>query len=101
MSNSIRFCWATLELRVQHDRVECGSPETLEHFEWLAGVMAELDRKAGRTVTYDQERLAHERPEHIREVDRAIRMDEELRAVIVRPMSTATLEPDPAPLEAA
>jgi hypothetical protein len=52
-------------------------------------------------VTYDQERLARERPKLIREADRAIRMDEELRAVLVRPMSAATLGPDPAPLEAA
>jgi hypothetical protein len=39
--------WYDLEQFVQRDRDATGDPRYFEHFEWLAGRMNELDRRAG------------------------------------------------------
>jgi hypothetical protein len=64
-------------------------------FEWLAGLFAKFDRKAGEPAAYDAEYLAHRVPDMLESYRRAVRTFEELRAVIVRPESRA--DPDTGP----
>ena len=97
MGNLIRLWWACLAPHVQLSRDRYGDSAIGEEFEWLAGVVAEMDVKAGSTLRYDQAYLAGILPQLIENNADAVRVDEELRAVIVRPMSTGTLTPEVSP----
>ncbi|MEO6207482.1 MAG: hypothetical protein ABIP77_05970 [Candidatus Limnocylindrales bacterium] len=77
---------------MERERIE--DPRVYEEFEWLAGLMAEMDRKAGNTKVFDEAYLARQLPRFIENNLELIRVAEELRAVIVRPMSPASLTPD-------
>ena len=44
--------WLTPSTHLWREREE--EPRLQEHFEWLVGLMAEMDRKAGSTLTYDE-----------------------------------------------
>ncbi len=68
-------------------------PEIYEHFEWLAGRMAKLDREAGAQLSFDTDYLARQLHTFIDNNRDAIHLAQELRAVIVRPMSTASVTP--------
>ena len=76
-------------------------PALYENFEWLAGLMAEMDRKVGKTATFDEANRAILIPLYIERNREVVRIAEESRAVLVRPLSTASLTPDPAPSPAA
>jgi hypothetical protein len=93
---SIRTWWGWLAPSTQFERVRDDDPAIYEHFEWLAGLMAEMDRKAGKTATYDEANRASLLPVYIERNREIIRTAEEVRAVVVRPMSTASLTADPA-----
>ena len=67
---------------------------TGEHFEGLAGVMADMEGKAGLS-SYDEERLASTLDWRIPGARSEIRIAEELRAVIVRPLSPPLMDPTP------
>jgi hypothetical protein len=71
-------------------------PRLSRHHEWLAGVVAEMDRKAGLGPSYDEAFLANTIDERIQRARDMIRVAEELRAVMVRPMSPA-MPPAPPP----
>jgi len=94
----IPLWWATLAPFERRYRIESGDPTGGVHFEWLAGVMAEMARKAGGGVRFDEAYLASTFDRRIQRARDEIRLEEDLRAVIVRPMSPATL---PAPPPAA
>jgi hypothetical protein len=54
-------------------------------FEWLAGLFAKYDRKAGEPAAYDAAYIAERVPDLLESNRRAIRLFEELRAVVIRP----------------
>jgi hypothetical protein len=97
---SIRTWWGWLAPATYFERERDDDPALHEHFEWLAGLMAEMDRKAGKTATYDEANRASLLPLYIERNLDIIRTAEEMRAVVVRPMSTATLAPAPPPSSA-
>lgn len=47
-STSPQVVWAWLAPWARWRRAETGSPQMMEDLEWLAGLMAEMDRRAGR-----------------------------------------------------
>ncbi len=83
--------WALLTPFVAAMRTKVGTSKLYEHFEWLAGYMAARDREANVTVDFDDLFSAKRIDEEIQAAQGYIRTFEELRAVIVRPMSTASL----------
>jgi hypothetical protein len=85
-----RWWWAALSLWAESVRSETGQRGLLEHFEWLAGEMASMDRKAGASVVYDDPYIAGTLNRAIENDEDRLRVAEELRAVIVRPMSPGT-----------
>jgi hypothetical protein len=98
---SIRSWWGWLEPSTRMARKRDDDPAIYENFEWLAGLMAEMDRKAGKTATFDEANRASLVPLYIERNREVIRIAEESRAVLVRPLSTASLAGDPAPSAAA
>lgn len=48
-----RFWWAVLGPNNLRYRLESGNLSAGEHFEWLAGRMAQIDRKLGRRLEFD------------------------------------------------
>jgi hypothetical protein len=92
LRGTCRVWWGILgpfthRLRVSSDILEVG-----EGFEWLAGVMADMERKAGVSSDYvDEAHLAASLDGRIAATRGTIEVAEELRAVIVRPMSPAAL----------
>jgi hypothetical protein len=98
-----RGWWTTLAPYTRRLRIETGDKRLSEHFEWLAGVMAEMESKAGVRSEYaDEAHLASTLDMRIRRTRGEILVAEELRAVIIRPMSpAASLVSSPAADEAA
>lgn len=98
---SIRAWWGWLAPATRVARERDADPALYENFEWLTGLMAEMDRKAGKTATFDEANRASLVPLYIERNREVVRIAEESRAVLVRPLSTASLTPDPAPSSAA
>lgn len=98
---SIRVWWGWLAPAIRVARERDADPAQYENFEWLAGLMAELDRKAGKTATFDEANRASLISLYIERNREVVRIAEESRAVLVRPLSTASLTPDAAPSPAA
>ena len=97
-----RAWWATLAPVTRRLRIEAADPRLSAYHEWLAGVMAEMDAKAGLVQTYDEAFITSQLDERVERARDQIRIAEELRAVIVRPMSpTAPPAPQPAAREEA
>jgi hypothetical protein len=98
-----RAWWATLAPVTRRLRIEAADPRLSVYHEWLAGVMAEMDAKAGLVLTYDEAFIASTLDERLQRARDVIRVAEELRAVIVRPMSSAMspVSPPAAQAEAA
>jgi len=89
-----RWWWAALSRWAETVRTETGQRGALEHFEWLAGEMASMDRKVGASVVYDASYITTTLNKRIENDEDRLRIAEELRAVIVRPMSPGvTTEP--------
>jgi hypothetical protein len=91
-----RWWWAALAPNTRRFRIETGESRSGEHFEWLAGVMAEMDREAGVGPQYDEAYLLVTLDRRIQKARDQIRLMDELRAVIVRPMPPA-VPPAPPP----
>jgi hypothetical protein len=72
-------------------RIETGDRQRKEHLEWLAGVMADLDRKAGVDIRYDDAFIAKRLDSVIENFQDRIRVAEELRETILRPMTPAAV----------
>ena len=90
-----RLWWGYLAPSAQVARDQANDRGIWVDFEWLAGVFAAFDRKAGEPATYDAEYLAHRLPDLLESNRRAITKFEELRAVVVRPLSTPAPETRP------
>jgi hypothetical protein len=87
-----RMCqdwWAKLAPFIGDERVREGGPLIYEHFEWLAGVMAEMDRKAG-APTLDQAKFASGLDDDITTCQDRIRVEQALRTVVIAPSDAAT-----------
>ena len=97
IGNTCRWWWAALSPWTRRTRIEAGDPRTGANFEWLAGAMAEMGSQAGIDAPYDDAYVASTLDRRIQRAQADIRLAEELRAVIVRPMSTALLTPPPEP----
>ena len=84
-----QWWWVLLAPNIRRAREEAGDPAVGEHFEWLVGVMAHMDRKTGVQSVYDDAHIAGTLDRRIQNAQERMQAAEELRAVIVRPMSTA------------
>jgi hypothetical protein len=95
LSSEIRDWWMWLAPTVRAWRETEGPADLYGHFEWLAGLMAEMDRRTGRVITFDEAAVARSLEAYIEISRHQIRLGEELRSVVVRPGSPAglTLEP--------
>ena len=92
--------WALLAPWVRKTRAESGDPEYYEQLEWLAGVMAEMDRRAGRPAVTSAW-IASRIDGWITAHQEAIRVAQALRTVIlVSPEAMTVAEAAPAPLPA-
>ena len=91
-----QWWWAVLAPSVRRFRIETGDPQRKAHLEWLAGIMREMDRKAGVDVPYDAAFIARRLDAVILNFQDRIRVAEELRSTIVRPMSPV-VPPPPTP----
>jgi len=88
---AVRIWWSILAPSARLVRQQAEDQGIWVDFEWLAGVFAEFDRKANEPAAYDEAYVARRIPEMIETNRQAIRAFEELRAVIVRAASPATL----------
>jgi hypothetical protein len=88
--------WGLLAPSTRKWRAESGSPTYLQDFEWLAGVMAELDRRAGRpavTPAFVTSRIDGMLAHH----QKAIRVAQALRTVILVSPDAVSVAQSPAP----
>ncbi|TAK00553.1 MAG: hypothetical protein EPO36_08235 [Chloroflexota bacterium] len=94
VGNRVRLWWTLLAPNAQRLRELQQDPGIYEHFEWLANTVAAMDREAGYTMNYDDDAYRGELIEaNILRSQAAIQQAEELRAVLVHPLSTAVLAP--------
>jgi hypothetical protein len=75
---------------VRDQRTREGDPTICEHFEWLAGVMTEMDRRAG-VSTLDVETLRTALDRRISSLRDQIHVEEALRTVIAAPRDAPTV----------
>lgn len=93
-SNAAQAWWAILAPRVLKGRAESGNATYMEDLEWLAGVMAEMDRRAGtRAFTL----AASAMDTGITSLKEQSRVEQALRSAIVVSADAVTLEQSPAP----
>lgn len=84
--------WARLLPSTLGWRERDREPRIWNEFEWLAGMMAEMDRKAGVTTAVNPESLARQLPIDINQAREAVEIEEALRTITVR------VEPVPIPV---
>ena len=84
--------WATLAPRTRRERTEQSGPTIFEHFEWLAGIMNELDRRAGG-VPVDMAWVAANMERRIAMFQDLIRVRQSLRTVIIASPETVPVAP--------
>jgi hypothetical protein len=99
LGSSCRQWWAALAPFTRAARLRYDDQSIGEHHEWLARTIADMDRKAGLTHSthlYDESPSAAELSGRIERQQSDIRMAEELRAVMFRPMPPDQA-PDPRP----
>lgn len=95
-SDAAQGWWAMLEPRAPKRRAESGDPRILENLEWLAGVMAEMDRRAGMPAVnsdYVARNLNGWIDSHVEQ----IRVAQVARTVISMPADSVTVAQSPAP----
>ena len=83
--NKCRWWWAALEPNIQQYRVESCNPSTGEHFEWLAGIMAAAETRAGGAYVVDAAYVAKSLDRGIERLRDKIRVAEDLRSAPIRP----------------
>jgi hypothetical protein len=81
MGSRCRWWWLALAPNTRRARMEAEDPTIGEHFEWLAGVMAELDREGGVGVPYDDAHLYSTLDRRIQNAGNLIQVAEDLRSV--------------------
>lgn len=92
-----RIWWGLLAQSAHAAREQANDQGIWVDFEWLAGVFAKFDRIAREPATYDDGYIAQRLPDLIETNRTAVRRFEELRAVIIRPGSSAMVQPESAP----
>jgi hypothetical protein len=95
LGNSALNFWADLAPTVKSMREHNRDQGIYEHFEWLAGRIAEIEGTPGIHATRDEAERAAGLSRGIAFCLQGISTAEELRAVIVRPMSPITISPEP------
>jgi hypothetical protein len=80
------FWWPAMAAYARKIRVDRPQPLFLRDFEWLAGIMAELDRPAGASTPgrWDEAHLPVSPQEAIAILEDRLRIEDALRTVIVR-----------------
>jgi hypothetical protein len=81
--------WLILADHARRARVESSDSAIYEDFEWLVGLMAEMDRQTGKAAVDDP--MAGPVEEEIEYLQGRIRIEEALRTVIIRPADVATI----------
>jgi hypothetical protein len=79
---SCQVWWLVLAPNIRRYRAETGS-NSGEHFEWLAGAMAEIDRKAGQPVIAIESFVGN-LDRRIQKFQEQVSLFEELRSVVTR-----------------
>lgn len=95
--NDGQLWWVTLGPFAERSRTDIGDPTILEHFEWLAKHLMEMDREAGGGGI-SAEWIAASMGRRIAILENAIRVEQALRTVIIASpdMPSAGLVPAPA-----
>jgi len=81
MGSRCRWWWTALAADTRRAREVAQDPAVGEHFEWLAGVMAQLDKEGNVGAPYDPAHLMSTLDRRIQNAEGSIRVAEELRAV--------------------
>jgi hypothetical protein len=93
---SAQAVWATLAPWVRRMRAELGQPGYVEQLEWLAGMMAEMDRRGGRPA-FTSDSIPIQMKCAIAQCQDQIRLAQELRTVTVaQPVAVTVTRPRPA-----
>ena len=87
--------WTTLAPVTRRLRAEVEGPTYLENFEWLAGIMAEKNLRAGM-LPMDEAWLASNMERRIRMFQDLIRVQQSLRAVVIASPDAVPVAPVPA-----
>lgn len=95
-SYAAQVWWAILAPRVLRGRAESGNASYMEDLEWLAGVMAEMDRRAG-TPAFTSAWMARGMDRAITSAQEQIRVEQALRSVIVVSADSVAVEQSAAP----
>jgi hypothetical protein len=82
MNNSTKIWWTVLEPFVRSSQAEWGA-DTYADFEWLAGAITGMDRRAGGAVAFDTAWVANHLPTMIEINQEAIRVEQALRGVVI------------------
>jgi hypothetical protein len=85
----VRLWWALLTPNTLRLRELQRDAAIYEHFEWLAELVAGMDRSAGSMAPYDEATLVQRVQSGIQNSLDAIHAAEEIRAVLLRPVSPA------------
>ena len=88
--NSCRHWWGRLESWARATRARHEDPTLAVDFEWLAGEMQAMDRRAGVGLIYDEARLSAMLDGELNSTRERIRIEQSLRTVILA-------SPEPAP----
>jgi hypothetical protein len=81
--NPCRHWWGVLEPFARATRARLEDPTIAVDFEWLAGEMESMDRRAGVGVMYDEARLTAMLDGDVNSTRERIRIEQSLRTVIV------------------
>ncbi len=87
--------WTMLAPRIRKGRAESGRPRSMESLEWLAGYMAEIDRRAG-VPAITSGSIARNIDQWIANSQEIIRVEQALRTVILVSPEPVTVAPSPA-----
>lgn len=88
--NSIQVWWAFLAPHCRRQRETDRDPAIYENFEWLAGVMNEMDRRAGSDRTFEEMSTAAALDARIASIRERLQVERSLRTVIVAPSEPVT-----------
>jgi hypothetical protein len=95
-SNVVAMWWATLAPTIQTFRTQTGDPKVYEEFEWLAELMAAMDRRAGAPA-FDASSFTSDLGGRIASTQDRLRVEQSLRTVILAsPDMGVTTRPAPA-----
>jgi hypothetical protein len=100
--NDCQEWWAILVPFVRLRRSEAGGDPTIyEHFERLAGLLAEMDRRAGVPPIFDEATVASWRGGRITQYQHQLRVEQALRTVVLASPDKVTVGEPPVQATAA